>query len=103
MHSIISRDVRKFILNNGRYRFFKLYELIQKNSSLDHISEILEIDHVSIMHWKTIFEMIGSNGFPSFDAPIPDYEEPITFKILVNEDPILSSEKKIHRPKLTIH
>jgi hypothetical protein len=103
VHSIISRDVRIFIRNNGRYRFFKLYELLQQNSSLEHISEILEIDHPSIMHWKTIFEMIGSNGFPSFDAPIPEWDEPLNLEILINEDPIPSSKENQYRKNFTIH
>lgn len=68
MHSIISRDIRKFIQRHGRYRFTKLYELIQENESLEHISDILDMDHISIMHWKTIFEMIGSDGLPEFQS-----------------------------------
>ena len=66
MHDLISRDIRTFIRDHGRYRFGKLYELIQKNESLDNISDLLEIDKESILHWKTIFEMLGSDGMPSF-------------------------------------
>lgn len=93
MHDIISRDIRKFIQQHGRYRFTKLYDLLQNNASLDHISELLELDHISIMHWKTIFEMIGSDGIPSFDSP--QQHEPCVreFEIIVNENPLPSTSK----------
>ena len=104
MHDIISRDIRRFIRQNGRYRFVKLYELIQRNSSLEHISDLLEIDQDSIMHWKTIFEMIGSDGIPKFDSPFPDIEETVTLKVIVNEDPSPSTiDKETRKKNFTIH
>ena len=104
VHDIISRDIRRFIRQNGRYRFVKLYELIQRNSSLEHISDLLEIDQDSIMHWKTIFEMIGSDGIPKFDSPFPDIEETVTLKVIVNEDPSPSTiDKETRKKNFTIH
>ena len=87
MHDIISRDIRRFIRQNGRYRFSKLYELIQKNRSLEHISGLLEIDQASIMHWKTIFEMIGSDGIPTFGSSLPEPEETVRFEVIINDTP----------------
>ena len=104
MHDIISRDIRRFIRKNGRYRFVKLYELIQKNSSLEQISDLLEIDQDSIMHWKTIFEMIGSDGIPKFDSPLPDIKESVTLKVIVNEDPSPSTiDKETRKRNFTIY
>ena len=102
MHSIISRDIRRFIHRHGRYRFTKLYELIQKNASLDHISDVLDIDHISIMHWKTIFEMIGSDGLPEFQSPARDIDPTQSFELIVNEQPNethTSEEEKLERKK----
>ena len=87
MHDLISRDIRKFIRDHGRYRFGKLYELIQKNEDLDYISGLLELDKENILHWKTIFEMLGSDGIPSFvpDLPDPSYTAPV-FELICNDE-----------------
>ena len=107
MHSIISRDIRKFIQRHGRYRFTKLYELIQENESLEHISDILDMDHISIMHWKTIFEMIGSDGLPEFQSPSREIQEHHALELIVNEqrnNGQLSDTERQERKKLfTIH
>ena len=107
MYSIISRDIRRFIQRHGRYRFTKLYELIQSNASLDHISDVLDIDHISIMHWKTIFEMIGSDGLPEFQSPARDMKRSQSFEVIVNEKPketYVSEEEKLERKKrFTVH
>ena len=94
MHDLVSRDIRQFIRENGRYRFVKLYELIQKNESLDNISERLEIDHKSILHWKTIFEMIGSDGFPSFVPDLSTTQKPSKLRLIVNEEPKNSRQNR---------
>jgi hypothetical protein len=94
VHDIISRDIRKFIQNHGRYRFMKLYELTQQNASLDYISDLLEIDHISIMHWKTIFEMIGSDGIPKFDTQHNETHQTKEFELFVNENPAPVSTKQ---------
>ena len=107
MHSVISRDIRRFIQRHGRYRFTKLYELIQNNATLDYISDVLDIDHISIMHWKTIFEMIGSDGLPEFQSPARDIESSQSFEVIVNEEPqdtYISEEERLERKKLfTVH
>ena len=103
MHSIISRDIRRFIQNHGRYRFTKLYELIQSHASLEHISDVLDIDHITIMHWKTIFEMIGSDGLPEFQSPARDMEASESFELIVNEETEerhVSDKEKTERRKL---
>ena len=88
MHDLISRDIRKFIRDHGRYRFGKLYELIQNNEDLEYISELLELDKESILHWKTIFEMLGSDGIPSFvpDLPDPSLSIAPAFELICNND-----------------
>ena len=103
MHSIISRDIRRFIQNHGRYRFTKLYELIQNHASLEHISDVLDLDHITIMHWKTIFEMIGSDGLPEFQSPARDVEPSQSFELIVNEESEerhVSDKEKTERRKL---
>ena len=107
MHSIISRDIRRFIQKNGRYRFTKMYELIQKNASLEEISGVLDIDHISIMHWKTIFEMIGSDGLPEFQSPVCEESTTQAFEVIVNEESnptYVSEDEKLERRKwFTVH
>jgi len=107
MHSIISRDIRRFIQRHGRYRFTKLYELIQNHASLEHISEVLDIDHITIMHWKTIFEMIGSDGLPEFQSPARDVDPTQSFEVIVNEEPkeryITEQERTARRKLFTVH
>ena len=96
MHDLISRDIRTFIRDHGRYRFGKLYELIKKNESLDNISQLLEIDKNSILHWKTIFEMLGSDGMPSFipELPAPALSAGPAFELITNnENPQISDRK----------
>ena len=103
MHSIISRDIRRFIQRHGRYRFTKLYDLIQSHASLEHISDVLDIDHITIMHWKTIFEMIGSDGLPEFQSPERDFETYQSFEVIINDvkkDSEVSEEEKTERRKL---
>ena len=103
MHSIISRDIRRFIQKHGRYRFTKLYELIQNHASLEHISGVLDVDHITIMHWKTIFEMIGSDGLPEFQSPARDLEPSQSFELIVNEESEerhVSDKEKTERRKL---
>ena len=103
MHSIISRDIRRFIQKHGRYRFTKLYELIQNHASLEHISDVLDVDHITIMHWKTIFEMIGSDGLPEFQSPARDVEPSQSFELIVNEETEerrVSDKEKTERRKL---
>ena len=103
MHSIISRDIRRFIQKHGRYRFTKLYELIQNHASLEHISDVLDIDHITIMHWKTIFEMIGSDGLPEFQSPARDVEPFQSFELIVNEESEerqVSDQEKTEKRKL---
>ena len=107
MHSIISRDIRRFIQRHGRYRFTKLYELTQNNASLEHISDVLDIDHITIMHWKTIFEMIGSDGLPEFHSPAREVDLSQSFEVFVNEEPtesFVSEEERSERKKFfTVH
>ena len=88
MHDVISRDIRKFIRDHGRYRFGKLYELIQNNEDLGYISELLELDKESILHWKTIFEMLGSDGIPSFVPELPDPSSSVApvFELICNDE-----------------
>ena len=76
MYDLITRDVRKFIRVHGRYRLCKLYELIKNNEEFSVISDLLDISTEEILHWRTIFEMIGESPLLSNISSPPPLPEP---------------------------
>ena len=101
MHDLITRDVRRFIREHGRYRFCKLYELLQQHEELVKISQILDLETDSILHWKTIFEMIGDSPFLS-SIPLPPSQN--TPKLELVSDELEPKEKSLgnQRPHLSL-
>ena len=90
MYDLITRDVRLFIKEHGRYRLCKLYELINKNEDFERISDLLSISKKDILHWQTIFEMIGDSPLLSSISTPPQPSEP-TLEIIQN--PVKPSQK----------
>ena len=83
MYDLITRDVRQFIREHGRYRLCKLYELIKNNEDFTIISDLLDISKEEILHWRTIFEMIGDSPLLSNISPPPPPSEP-TLEVITN-------------------
>ncbi|MEC7985246.1 MAG: hypothetical protein VX278_08775 [Myxococcota bacterium] len=107
MSDVVTREVRNFIKLYGRYRFYKLHEMLKENLSDEKISHTLGLEQNSIRSWRNIFLIIGEE-----DLPRPQFQEtvnevihltPPKFEVLVNEDPIVQKKPRLRKIHLRLY
>ena len=106
MSDIVAREVRNFIKNYGRYRFYKLHEMLKANQTDQKIAHTLDLEPQSIRSWRNIFLIIGEE-----DLPRPRFSPPKTnivylppkFEVLVNEDPIAEEKPRLRKIHLQLY
>ena len=106
MSDVVAREVRNFIKNHGRYRFYKLHEMLKANQTDQKIARTLDLEQQSIRSWRNIFLIIGEEDLPRprFSSPKTDvvYLAP-KLEVLINEDPIVEEKPRLRKIHLRIY
>ena len=103
---VVTREVRSFIKLYGRYRFYKLHEMLKENISDEQIAHTLGLEASSIRSWRNIFLIIGEEDLPrpQFESPPGEVVHlPPKFEVLVNEDPIVQNKPRLRKIHLQLY
>ncbi len=106
MSDVVTREVRNFIKRYGRYRFYKLHEMLKENKTDEKIAHTLGLERTSIRSWRNIFLIIGEEDLPrpQFESPPGEVIPlPPKFEVLVNEDPIVQNKPRLRKIHLQIY
>ena len=106
MSDVVTREVRNFIKVYGRYRFYKLHEMLKENQPDERIAHTLSLEPNSIRSWRNIFLIIGEEDLPrpQFQESIPDISPaPPKLEVLVNEDPIVRKKPRLRKIHLQLY
>ena len=106
MSDVVTREVRNFIKQYGRYRFYKLHEMLKANQTDEQISHTLDLDSQSIRSWRNIFLIIGEEDLPRpqfQDTPGDVIQITPKLEVLVNEDPIAQKKPRLRKIHLRLY